>query len=299
MATRLEARTRTLRAATRNVRDTSCMGAVVSSTVRMLAAGRGWRVSDVRCERGPRDKPYEEQHGSVSLGAVLSGTFRYRGSTGDALLYPGAVLLGAPGACFECGHEHGVGDHCLALQFDPEAFDELAASVSGDPRFRLRRPMLPAVRDTLAPLQRLQTRLAANQGVEEAALQFAETVVCALSEGSPETRPISPRGQRRIAAVARHMETHSHEALELETLAALACMSKYHFLRCFRRTLGCTPHQWLLQQRLRRAARALQHEPDAAVAAIALDAGFGDLSTFNALFRSVFGATPGEFRRVG
>jgi AraC family transcriptional regulator len=76
-------------------------------------------------------------------------------------------------------------------------------------------------------------------------------------------------------------------------------MSKYHFLRCFRRTLGCTPHQWLLQHRLRRAAQALRENRDAAIAAVALDAGFGDLSTFNALFRGVFGATPGAFRRAG
>ena len=273
------------------------MAAAAPSTVQLLAAGRGWRASDVRCERGPHDRPFEEQHGSVSLGAVLGGTFRYRGSTGDALLYPGAVLLGAPGACFECGHEHGVGDHCLALQFDVELFDELAAAASGDARFRLRWPMLPAVRDTLAPLQRLQARLVTNEGIEEAALQFAESVVRSLAGTALDAAAVSPRDQRRIAAVARHMETHSHEALDLDALAALACMSKYHFLRCFRRTLGCTPHQWLLQQRLRRAAQALCEDRDASVAFIALNAGFGDVSTFNALFRSVLGATPSHWRR--
>ena len=272
--------------------------AAAPSTVEVLASGRGWRISDVRCERGPRDRPFEEQHRSVSLGAVLGGTFRYRGSTGDALLYPGAVLLGAPGACFECGHEHGVGDHCLALQFDVDVFEELAAGASGDARFRLRRPMLPAVRDTIAPLQRLQARLATNEGIEEAALQFAESVVRALSDDPPDAPRVSPRDQRRIAAVARHIESNSHEALDLDVLATLACMSKYHFLRSFSRTLGCTPHQWLLQQRLHRAARTLREDRNTAIAAVALDAGFGDLSTFNALFRGVFGTTPSAWRNV-
>jgi AraC family transcriptional regulator len=273
------------------------MAAIAPSTVRVLAAGPGWRVSDVRCGRGPQDKPFEEQHGSVSLGAVLSGTFRYRGSTGDALLYPGAVLLGAPGACFECGHEHGVGDHCLALSLDAPLFDELAAAASDEVRFRLRRPMLPAVRETIAPLQRLHARLVTGEGIDEAVLQFAECVVQALAGAAAHERPVAARDQRRLAAVARHMETHSHEALDLDALAALAAMSKYHFLRTFRRTLGCTPHQWLLQHRLRRAAQALHEDREASIAAIALDAGFGDVSTFNALFRNVLGDTPSRWRQ--
>src|SRR5215469_2963034 len=32
---------------------------------------------------------------------------------GRATLVPGALMLGNPGACFECGHDHGVGDRCL------------------------------------------------------------------------------------------------------------------------------------------------------------------------------------------
>ena len=270
--------------------------ATPASAVRVLAAGEGWRISDVRCHRGPQDRPFEEQHRGTSLAAVLGGTFRYRASTGRALLYPGAVMLGAPGACFECGHEHGAGDHCLALQFDAGAFEELATAASGNARFRLRWPMLPAVRETLAPVQRLRLRLHAGEGIEEAALHFAETVVHALADPPPRSEAVAPRDQRRIAAIARHMETHSRDDLDLPRLAALAGMGKFHFLRSFRRLLGLTPHQWLMQQRLRDAAHGLRARPDDAIAAVAFDAGFGDLSTFNALFRRVFGATPSAWR---
>ena len=72
-------------------------------------------------------------------------------------------------------------------------------------------------------------------------------------------------------------------------------MSKYHFLRVFRRLTGVTPHQYLISARLRRAALALasSREP---VIAVALDAGFGDLSTFNKTFRAAFGLTPTQYR---
>ncbi|MDQ2633506.1 MAG: helix-turn-helix domain-containing protein [Pseudomonadota bacterium] len=68
------------------------------------------------------------------------------------------------------------------------------------------------------------------------------------------------------------------------------------FLRIFRRAIGLTPYQFLLNTRLRQAALRLPAGPDA-VSAAACDTGFGDLSTFNAAFRARFGAPPGFFRR--
>lgn len=268
------------------------------SQVRLLAQGRGWRISDVVCARGPRDRRFEERHTQVSLGFVLSGTFQYRSARGSALLYPGAVLLGAPGACFECGHEHGSGDHCLALGLDPALFDELAFDAAGGRHFRFGAPMLPALRGTVAARDRLQQRLrrAETAATEEAALDLASAVVRALAGAPPATRGAAARDERRIAAVARHIEANCSEALDLDRLAALACMSKFHFLRSFRRCLGLTPYQFVLQRRLERAARALR-ERQARIADVALDCGFGDLSGFTALFRSVYGRTPGDYRR--
>jgi AraC family transcriptional regulator len=255
-------------------------------------------VHDVVCRRGPRDRRFEEQHAGVSIAAVLAGTFNYRSRHGEALLYPGAVLLGEAGACFECGHEHGHGDRCLALSLDPALFDEVAHGASGHARFRFARPMLPALRALLAPLQILQARLcdAAVGGVDEAVLQFAETVVQAVEGANPRHVSIAPRDQRRLAAVLRHIESHPRVTPDLDQLAALACMSKYHFLRRFRAAFGITPHQYLMRQRLLRAARGLL-ESRAPVATLAFDAGFGDLSTFNAQFRATFGTTPGRFRQ--
>ena len=91
-------------------------------------------------------------------------------------------------------------------------------------------------------------------------------------------------------------EESAEARLDLASLAGAAFMSKYHFLRTFRRVAGMTPYQFLLGLRLRRAAARLR-ESDAAIAAIAFDAGFGDLSSFNARFRAAFGLTPGAYRR--
>ena len=91
-----------------------------------LAEGRGWRVHDIVCDSGPRDKSFTEQHNGYSIAAVTHGSFQYRGSSGAATLVPGSLLLGNHRACFECGHEHAQGDRCLSFRFEPDYFECLS-----------------------------------------------------------------------------------------------------------------------------------------------------------------------------
>jgi len=72
-------------------------------------------------------------------------------------------------------------------------------------------------------------------------------------------------------------------------------MSRYHFLRTFRQVAGMTPHQLVLRTRLHRAAVRLRTSHES-ISAIAFDAGFGDLSTFNRRFRRLMGCSPGAWR---
>jgi AraC-like DNA-binding protein len=271
---------------------------------RVIARDADWCLSEFTCRAGPQDRRFEEQHVHATIAAVVEGSFQYRCDSGRALLYPGAVMLGNPGACFECGHEHSHGDRCVSLQFTPALFEEIAASMAGSARFRFTGAMLPALKPLAPALAGLEA-LAANapgtspdrMAAEELALQVAENVVGAAADGSARSMAPSAADERRISRVLHHIEAHAAEPLDLAGLAAIACMSKYHFLRCFRRIVGLTPHQYLLGLRLRRAALRLCRS-SAPVSAIAYDAGFGDLSTFNASFRACFGTSPGIFRRT-
>jgi AraC family transcriptional regulator len=59
-----------------------------------------------------------------------------------------------------------------------------------------------------------------------------------------------------------------------------------------------TPHQFVLRTRLHRAAVRLRRT-DEPVSAIAFDAGFSDLSTFNRRFRRVMRLSPSAYRARG
>jgi AraC-like DNA-binding protein len=257
-------------------------------------------VWDVHCTLGPRDRPFEERHAFTSIAAVLRGTFHYRSPHGSELLYPGAFLLGNAGACFECGHEHGTGDRCIAFGFAPALFEEIAASAAGTSRYRFTTPRLPIAAATSASLADLEALARGTSGeiAEEVAIAVAERVVRATSAFVPGRVAPSARDLRRVNDALRFIDEHVAEPLDLARLAGVARMSKYHFLRTFRNVVATTPHRYVLALRLRRSAQRLAGSSDP-IAAIAADAGFDDLSTFYAHFRKAFGRSPKAWRARG
>jgi AraC-like DNA-binding protein len=141
---------------------------------------------------------------------------------------------------------------------------------------------------------------AISQSRESLAMEeaMATLVATVLSTASGHVaRPIraTTRVERRIAAVVRNMDEHLNDPHSLAALAAAADLSRFHFLRTFQHTIGMSPHQYLLTLRMRRVATRLLKTPEA-VSAIALDAGFNDLSTFNRRFRRLFGVSPLQYR---
>ena len=275
----------------------NCYMSGMALTSRILASGPGWSVSDILCTSGPHDRPYEERHEWVSIGAVMEGTFQYRTATGAALLAPGSLLLGNHGTSFECGHEHGIGDRCLAVQLSPEFMETVAAAVPGVRQIEFALPHLP-------PLASLVPLLAAAEAarddgdaaeLEELALRLAGAVAGALADAHKTPARPSARDERRISDALRRIEAAAHEELALADLARGAATSPYHFLRTFRQVVGMTPYQFILHTRLSRAAVRLRGSDDP-ISAIAYDTGFGDLSTFNRRFRRVMGCSPGAYR---
>jgi AraC-like DNA-binding protein len=270
----------------------------------IIASGPGWYVQDVLCGAGPDDRPFEERHRSVCLAAVIQGTFGYRTSQGTAMLVPGAVMLGNADGCFECGHEHGVGDRCLSFHFTSEYWERLVAALPGARSTTFPVPRLPPKSSLIAVTAVLETaRERSDAAFEEGALDFAGTVMAGLDQGVAAARKAPrPRGARdaaRISQIVRHIEATAHQGsdatLSLGALARQAGMSPYHFLRTFRSVVGMSPYQFVLHTRLHRAAVRLRTSGDE-ISVVAFEAGFSDLSTFNRRFRRLMGTSPSAYR---
>ncbi|MER8495775.1 AraC family transcriptional regulator [Mesorhizobium sp. M1312] len=267
----------------------------MTTSVHTLASGKGWRVSDVVCTAGAADRPFEEQHRNFCVAAVTNGTFRYSARQGTAMLTPGALLLGNPGTCYECGHEHGAGDRCISYHFSPAYMEQIVADTPGTKKLAFETPRLPPL-SSLAPLlaeAEAAREMAEIEAFEELGLRIAGAAVA--SGITPAAQAPSRRDQKRVAEAVRRIELNADRPVSLAELASETATSPYHFLRTFRHVAGMTPYQFLLKTRLHRAAVRLRMS-DEAISTIAFEAGFNDLSTFNRRFRRVMGETPGAYR---
>ncbi|MFE4670422.1 helix-turn-helix transcriptional regulator [Streptomyces sp. NPDC056716] len=83
--------------------------------------------------------------------------------------------------------------------------------------------------------------------------------------------------------------------LDLDTVAAHAGYSRYHFVRAFKESYGETPGQYLTHRRIERAEELLRGA-DLSVTEICLLVGFSSLGTFSTRFKARTGLTPSEYR---
>jgi AraC family transcriptional regulator len=101
--------------------------------------------------------------------------------------------------------------------------------------------------------------------------------------------------RHQVQHVREFILAHLDQDLSLENLAQQAGFSPYHFARLFRQTIGESPHQFVLRQRIETARRLLK-ETDMPLAQVALAAGFPNQSHFTRAFKDRVGRTPQRYR---
>ena len=93
-----------------------------------------------------------------------------------------------------------------------------------------------------------------------------------------------------------HADRCYAEQVDVDSLAAVAGLSKYHFLRLFKATYGVTPGEYLSQRRIERAQDLLR-ATNLTVTEVCHAVGFSSLGSFSSRFRELVGETPSEFQR--
>jgi AraC-like DNA-binding protein len=92
------------------------------------------------------------------------------------------------------------------------------------------------------------------------------------------------------------MDARFAEPLDLDTMAAAAGFSRYHFAREFSGAFGETPGAYLSRRRVERA-KDLLAAANLTVTEICMVVGFASLGSFSRRFTEMVGCAPTEYRR--
>lgn len=196
-------------------------------------------------------------------------------------------------------------ENCLKIQLSDRFLKTVAQetlAVNGDrlslvPTFQSRNEQIAAIATLL---------LAELQPNQSSGALYLDSLANVLAVqllrhyGTSQTQLPSYAGglpPQHLSRVLDYVETYMTTDIQLQDLAQLVGMSPFHFSRMFKQSMGISPHQYLIQQRLERAKRLLKNS-DRAIIDIALECGFSSHSHLSKQFRQLTGMTPNAFRRL-
>ena len=100
---------------------------------------------------------------------------------------------------------------------------------------------------------------------------------------------------RSLFQVIEYIDHHLSQSIKLEDLSNHVGISKFHFSRLFKKSMGVSPHKYVMQQRIELAKKLLL-KADESICDIALECGFNSHAHMGKYFRNYVGMTPKAYR---
>ncbi len=119
--------------------------------------------------------------------------------------------------------------------------------------------------------------------------------LCALLEQRCASPSIAPYN-KAVDRVAHYIQAHCAENADNDEYAAMAGLSKSHFIRAFTRQTGLSPQNYRTAVRME-TAKALLCEGDLRISEIAAHLGYDDPLYFSRVFKKQTGLSPREYTK--
>lgn len=207
-------------------------------------------------------------------------------------------------AAFAVNFEVDGGSRFLFWKITPDTLDRLArAACDGGRHPTAFQPIFNIADDTLWHLgSRLAAELVspgygARIYLESLHLGLVIQLLRRLSPQPVEGAAVSSLTGQKLKAVLRYIHDHLSQNIALKTLAREAGLNLHHFAKCFKKATGRSPHQFIIEERVKRAKAALE-DAQASLVGVALDVGFSSQSHFTSAFRRLVGVTPKAYRNA-
>ncbi|QDL06899.1 AraC family transcriptional regulator [Brasilonema octagenarum UFV-E1] len=213
--------------------------------------------------------------------------------SGDISLFPADQT--APKS--QCDHE----DECIHLCLETPFFERVVYEAVNTNRLEI----VPnfKFRDALIQQIGLELKTELESGGVESRLyaQSMATVLCVhLLRRYSTCQPIIKQyadglPKWKLDRVLTYIQTHFDQDISLTELADLVEMSSHYFACLFKQSIGFSPHQYLIDCRIKRAKQLLR-EQKLSIVEICQQVGYQSQSYFTKVFRKHTGITPKKFR---
>jgi len=289
--------------------STSDLSGVNPEAIVASSRDLGWRdirVLHVRSEDVDMEAPPLDSHCViVQLSASGYATATINGTKFDCLLCPGDVSIVPAGTSSRWRWADNGPHEMLHIYIDPNFMKKTADAcvlnhdqMAIEPQVAVRDEQLSHIAMSLLcelKAENIVGRLYADSVASAFAIQLIRRYSCLKDVGMTRGGMAPHKLRRALEYISDRLEQQRGIALDL--VAQEVGMSRYHFSRAFKESMGLSPINYIVRQRIERAKKLLA-ETELPIADIALQAGFSGQSHFTTFFRKLVGLTPRDFRRA-
>jgi len=186
-----------------------------------------------------------------------------------------------------------------------ERWEYFWISMNGEEALRIHRlilaaagPILRLQQATIDHLADCSLRLIRDAKTPAAASALAYEAAMALYDDVFGSHAFAA-DRSAMQVVIDYIDANLDKPLPVSELAKASGLSRAHFSRVFAESEGVPPAEFVLQQRMQRAAKLLTKAAFIPVKEVAIMSGFDDANYFSKVFRRIYGINPTEFRTTG
>lgn len=238
-------------------------------------------------------------HEELTLGVVVGGAIKLRTRSNEGIAKSGSFVLINAEEMHQGSPCTAEGWRCRTIHVVTDIVRSVAEEIkrySGTPVVRFGAPTFEDadLAHALLELHRC-SETASSSSLERQSRIVA--LIAHLLERHTDAAFEIPTASRETLAVGRaraYLDENTSLKVTLDDLAIHAGVTPFRLLRAFQRTVGATPHSYQMQARVRMAHAMLRRRES--LAEVAAAAGFADQAHLTRVFKTIMGATPGQYR---
>jgi AraC-like DNA-binding protein len=231
-------------------------------------------------------------HDGYGIGVIVRGAQKSASGRGPVEAGAGDVITCNPGEVHDGIPIDEAGRRWSMLYFDPaiaaRAIADISEGASGE--FEFTRPVLNQRPPAALFSELFEAMTDKEQGGEDLRREETLLILLANAQGERIERAMPPAP---IAIARERIDGDPAAPVTLFDLAGESGLSRFQLVRGFARTLGLTPHAYLMQRRIQLARRLIVRGTSLAEAAFA--SGFADQSHMTRHFVRAYGFSPGAY----
>ena len=266
-----------------------------------------YHILDFKCRCKDCNTSNPEYATAFCISFIRRGNFLFNVFRNSFDSHTVRILVTKPGYEHTVTHTHTVPDECTIFELKKEFYEELTAHFSKvENNFFNNNDLHSLLLKTSVETEYLHHRIlfhcfrnrTIKLEIDGLVMELFQLVMKTIT-GTPATDRLKDTLKKNhlstIEKAKAYLTDHFMDDISLKEIADHCCVSAFHFSRIFKTFTSFSPHQYLLNLRLKHAEMLLKNTK-LPVTDVCFSSGFNSLEYFSAAFGQKYKYAPSRFR---